>query len=66
MEALEEYVDQGRTFDYVINDLTDIPISGSNAHGEFKTLCVKRVILNDGDGDGDGDEDDDVDDDDND
>ena len=38
VKALKEYVENGRTFDYVINDLTDIPIAVS-LHG--KGLAVK-------------------------
>ena len=29
IKALKEYVEMGKTFDYVINDLTDIPINVS-------------------------------------
>ena len=29
IKALKEYVELGKTFDYVINDLTDIPINVS-------------------------------------
>ena len=38
VKVLKEYVENGRTFDYVINDLTDIPIAVS-LHGEG--LAVK-------------------------
>lgn len=34
VKAMKEYVEQRKTFDYVINDLTDIPISVS-LHGKF-------------------------------
>ena len=37
VKALKEYVENGRTFDYVINDLTDIPIAVS-LHGKDLTL----------------------------
>ena len=38
VKALKEYVEQGRTFDYVINDLTDIPIAVS-LHGK----CIVKA-----------------------
>ncbi|KAJ7394349.1 hypothetical protein OS493_000154 [Desmophyllum pertusum] len=43
VKALKEYVKNGRTFDYVINDLTDIPIAVSlhDSHWDFV-----REILN--------------------
>jgi len=43
VKAMKEYVEQGKTFDYVINDLTDIPISVSlhDSHWGFV-----REILN--------------------
>ena len=36
IKALKEYVELGKTFDYVINDLTDIPINVS-LQGECKS-----------------------------
>ena len=44
MKALKEYVEQGRTFDYVINDLTDIPISVS-LHGKCKVLSLIMTMM---------------------
>ena len=44
MKALKEYVEQGKTFDYVINDLTDIPISVS-LHGKCKVLSLIMKMM---------------------
>ena len=38
IKALKEYVELGKTFDYVVNDLTDIPINVS-LQGECD-LCL--------------------------
>ena len=43
VKALKEYVGNGRTFDYVINDLTDIPIAVS-LHGKCGTAQRKSVL----------------------
>lgn len=42
LKVLKEYVERGRTFDYVINDLTDIPLSDS-FHG--KCIVKKATVL---------------------
>lgn len=44
VKALKEYVEKGKTFDYVINDLTDIPIAVS-LHGKGRTVQVSNHQL---------------------
>lgn len=41
--VLKKYVEQGRTFDYVINDLTAIPISTEPEEG----LCIHNDVKTD-------------------
>ncbi|RMX56297.1 hypothetical protein pdam_00011451 [Pocillopora damicornis] len=43
VKAMKEYVKSGKTFDYVINDLTDIPVSVSLHHSHWDFV---REILN--------------------
>lgn len=43
VKAMKEYVKSGKTFDYIINDLTDIPVSVSLHHSHWDFV---REILN--------------------
>ena len=43
IKALKEYVELGKTFDYVINDLTDIPINVS-LQGECNIYATQERI----------------------
>ena len=41
--VLKKYVQEGRTFDYVINDLTAVPISTSPEEG-MCAICMSDVL----------------------
>ena len=43
VKALKEYVATGKTFDYVINDLTDIPLAAS-LRGECRSLQAPYLL----------------------
>jgi len=44
--VLKKYVEEGRTFDYVINDLTAVPISTSPDEGVLALACVSAFKMN--------------------
>ncbi|KAJ8956254.1 hypothetical protein NQ318_014988 [Aromia moschata] len=44
MKALEEYIKEGRKFDYIFGDLTDIPIS-ENLSGQLWTFVNKILQM---------------------